>query len=64
VAHNGVVLDELVADVDAGAESEEEHREGYEWDDDEGNEDLIEWLKEWESKSTMVDRVSRWEKLM
>lgn len=64
VAHNGVVLDELVADVDAGPESEEEHREGYEWDDDEGNEDLIGWLKEWETKSTMLDRVSRWQKFM
>lgn len=60
VAHNGVILDELVGDVVGEESSDDETGGGWDYDDDEGNEVLVNWLKEWEAKNTLANRLREW----
>ena len=57
VAHNGVMLDEFVAEAGVEEVTEEEISLGWEYGDDEGNEVLVGWLKEWEAKNTVASRL-------
>jgi hypothetical protein len=62
VAHNGMILDEFVAEagVEVVTADDSETGLGFEYDDDEGNEVLVDRLKEWEAKNTIASRAKEW----
>jgi hypothetical protein len=58
------MLDKLVAEAGVSEVIEDNSSSGSEYDDDKGNEELVDWLKEWEAKNTVANCVKDWLKAM